>query len=182
MRVELRKDLNAVVARMVRDKVDRLANDVAREARRRAPAAHVWLNVDDGRVRPAHVDADGQAIPGNLRFKLKKQVYIRGAGRGHKGPGHYKLAQNAYDLAREPRDESLPDDQLANCRCAMVEVPDMIAKKITVERAVVQGTRARGVVQVKFNRIVESHTGTSGDSPNRFLSEALDAVAARLRN
>lgn len=179
-RVELRGDLNAVVARMVAGKVKRLADEVADEARRRAPAARVWQNVDDERVRPAHVEADGQLIPGNLRFKLRKQVYVRGGGRGSDVGGRTVLAPG-YVLAREPRDEDLPPDQRENCRCADVTYPKMIAERIVAGPVSVNARRARARVQVRFPRIVESEHGTSQDPASRFMGGAVETVAARLR-
>jgi hypothetical protein len=179
MRIELRHDLNARMAKRVRPVVDRLAEKVAAEARPLAPPARVWVNVDDERVRPAHARADGQTIPANLRFKLHKQVYVHGAGRGHRGPGHTKLVEGEFVLAREPRDEDLPDDQKKNCRCADVAVPKMIAEKVERSRATVQGTRASAQVWVRFNRIVESFHGTSADTPDRWMAIAVERVAAR---
>lgn len=181
MRVELRRDLDQVVARMAARAVDRLAAAVAREAQLRAPAGRIWLTAADERVRPSHADADGQTIPANLRFKLRKQIYIPGAGRGRRGSGRTVLAESEFDLAREPRDEDLPPDQRKQCRCADVTVPGMIARKVRRSAAVVTGSRVRAEVSVRFPRIVECHHGTSGDAPDRFLSEALEAVAARSR-
>lgn len=181
MRVELRKDLDAVVARMVQPLVDRLTEDVAAEARRKAPAAKAWITADDERVRPSHADADGQTIPANLRFKLRKQVYIRGGGRGSRVPGHTALNAHAFDLAREPRDADLPAEQREGCRCIAVELPGLIARKVHASRAVVDGTRVWGRVEVRFTRIVESEHGTSKDEAARFMGAALDTVAARWR-
>lgn len=181
MRVELRPDLDAVVARMVRPTVNRLTAAVAREAQRRAPAAKVWLTAEDERVRPAHAAADGQMIPANLRFKLKNQSYVRGGGRGSRVSGRIVLAGSTFDLAREPRDEDLPDDQRYRCRCISVEVPGVIARKVSTSPAMIEGARVRGEVSVWFNRIVESEKGTSKDKPAHFLGAALEAVAARIR-
>lgn len=181
MRVELRGDLNAVVARMVRPTVERLAEDVAEHARRLAPDARRWETAEDERVRPSHADADGQLIPANLRFKLKKQHYQRGGGRGSDVAGRLMLAVDMYDMAREPRDEDLPADQAANCRCEAVDVPGVIAARVRAHGAMMEGARVRATVDVRFNRIVESFHGTSKDAPDRFLALAVQAVAARLR-
>lgn len=182
MRVELRQDLDAVVARMVRPTVDRLTAAVAREARDRAPAVKIWLTAEDERVRPAHAKADGQTIPANLRFKLRNQSYIRGGGRGSRTSGRIVLSGNTFDLAREPRDEDLPADQRYRCRCIAVEVPGVIARNIVTSPAAIEGTSVRGQVSVRFNRIVESEHGTSKDHPARFLGGALAAVASRTRS
>lgn len=182
MRIELHKDLDFRATGLVRSAVNKLAATVAREAQLRAPAARVWLTAADERVRPSHVDADGQTIPVNLRFKLRKQVYVKGGGRGSKVPGHMELARSGFDLAREPRDEDLPPDQRKQCRCADVTLPGVIAKKIRTSAAVVEGTRARAQVWVRFNRIIESEHGTAKDRPARFMGSAVEVVAARLRS
>jgi len=179
-RVELRRDLEAVVARLIRDRVGDITEQVAEQARRRAPDARVWVSRDDERVRPAHVDANGQMIPANLRFRLREQIYIRGGGRGSDISGHTVLGPR-YLLARVPRDESLPPDQKINCRCEAVTVPGVIARRIRVSGPAVEGGRVTGRVSVEFQRIVESEYGTSGDTPAAFMRGALAAVTARLR-
>ncbi len=181
MRVELRPDLDEVAARMAAPTVERLVAELAREARERAPGIKVWVTSEDERVRPSHAQANDQEIPENLRFRLKKQIYVRGGGRGSRKPGRTALAPQGYDLAREPRDENLPADQRQNCRCISVDLPGVIARRIVTGPVVVEGARAHGRVSVQFNRIVESERGTSGDRPARFMGSALDAVAARLR-
>lgn len=182
MRVDLRSDLDNVVAKMVVGRVNDLAEQVARQARQRDPGVNIWITAEDERVRPAHAKADGQRVPGNLRFQLRKQVYTRGGGRGSRVSGFTKLGPpGEYDLAREPRDEDLPDDQKKRCRCEMETAHGLIAERVRASRAVAQGSRASARVSVSFNRIVESEHGTSQDRPSRMMGGALDAVAARLR-
>lgn len=181
MRVELDRQLEQRAALIVRDRVTRLASQVADAARPKAPPAHVWITSEDERVRPSHADADGQKIPGNLRFKLKKQRYIRGGGRGSDISGRTVLVPGQFDLAREPRDGDLPPDQAINCRCQVLVLKGEIGRRVQVQRAVVSGKQARARVQVRFSRIAESFHGTSKDRPNRWLSEAASQVAARLR-
>lgn len=168
MRVELRRDLNMVAARLAAPTVQRLADAVADAARQRAPAAKVWLSRDDGRVRPAHVHAHGQTIPENLRYQLRKQT-----GSGNLAPGH--------DLARRPRDRNLPADQRIRCRCLSVTLLGLIARRIVVSAPIVTTTGARAQVSVRFRRIVESEFGTGQDKAARFLGGAVDEVALRLR-
>lgn len=180
MRVELRRDLNTVAARLAAPTVERLARDVADAARERAPAAKVWISRDDERVRPAHVAAHGQTIPANLRFKLPRQAYIHGGGRGSNISGHTVIVPG-YDLARRPRDKNLPPDQRANCRCLDATLPKLIARRIHVSPVVVTGSQARAQVSVRFLRIVETEFGTGEDRAARFLGGAVDVVAARLR-
>lgn len=172
-RIELRADLDTVVARMVIPKVNQLAAEVAREGRDRAPDAKVWISRDDQRVRPAHHEAHGQTIPANLRYKLPRQMLVRGHG--------YRTT-SGFDLGREPRDRALPPDQRDGCRCISVDIPGLIARKIHETPAVATATRAQAQVEVRFLRIVESEHGTSQDDAARFLGGAVDAVAARLRS
>lgn len=183
-RVELDRDLDRVVAaRFAQPAVNRAARRLAAAARDRAPAAKQWITAEDERVRPAHADADGQLVPANLRFKLRRQAYLPGSGRGSGSrPGHFPgrtVLTGGYDLAREPRDTALPADQVANCRCVAVELPDEIARRIQASRAVVDGTRVSARVSVEFPRIAESEYGTGGDRPAYFMRGALREVAAR---
>lgn len=134
---------------------------------------------DDDRVRPAHVEAHGQEIPANLRFRLRKQRYIRG-GRGV--GGFYVLSEDEYVMAREPRDDSLPDDQKERCRCRAITIPGVIARRVVTMPAVVSGARVTGRVEVRFPRIVESEHGTSEDRPAHFMGGAVNTVASRLRS
>jgi hypothetical protein len=172
VRVQLRADLEQMMAARMVPVADRLARQVAAEARVRAPAARIWVTVADERVRPSHRDADQQLIPANLRFKLRKQV---------SRPGREPVLATGVDLAREPRDPALPAGQRDGCRCVAIVVPKAVALKVRSHAAVLAGRRATARVSVEFPRIVEAHTGTSGDTAAPFLRNALDAVAARLR-
>ena len=171
-RVELRSDLDAVVARMAAPAVNRLADAIAQQARERAPATKTWISREDGRVRPAHAKAHEQTIPENLRFKLPKQ---RKGGQGK------TLLLSGFDLARTPRDPALPEDQKVRCRCVSITTQGIIARRILTTPAITVGSQVRAQVWVRFNRIVESEHGTDKDAPSRFLGGAVDAVAARLR-
>lgn len=173
-RVELRSDLNAVVARVAVPAVNRLAEAVAREARDRAPSAKVWLSRDDDRVRPAHVAAHHQTIPENLRFQLPQQREVP-------GQQQEEIVRGRFDLARKPRDPDLPEDQKRNCRCVSVTVRGLIARRISTTPATVVGAQVRAQVLARFTRIVECEHGTPQDPAARFLGGALDAVAARVK-
>ncbi|MFF4777525.1 hypothetical protein ACFY05_32180 [Microtetraspora fusca] len=185
-RVELRQDLNAMMARRVRSTVQELTRRLAAEAARRAPAAKVWITAADERVRPAHRKADGQTIPENIRFKLARQVYIRKGRRRDRRAvnvaGGMKIVPGEWVLAREPRDDDLPEDQKTRCRCIAVVWPGAIGKAVRAEPVTVTATGARGRVSVRFERIEESEFGTSGDRAARFLGGAVDIVAAELRS
>jgi hypothetical protein len=184
-RLELRRDLNLVAARQVRPAVDRIAGSVRNEAQRRAPAAKVWISERDARVRPSHVHADGQTIPENLRYRLRRMTYVR-KGRDPRTrkalnpAGGWKEAAG-FDLAREPRDPALPDEQKKMCRCHSFPLPDAISRRIFAQPAQVHGTRVTARVEVTFNRIAEAEFGNEHDAGTRFMGRAADAVARRLR-
>ncbi len=185
-RVSLRGDLDRIVAaRFALPAVNRLAEMVESAARRGAPDGKGWITYEDERVRPAHADADSQIIPANLRYQLRRQEYVRGSGRGRRPsvPGFYRLApaSTGYDLAREPRDESLPQDQKINCRCESVDLPGIVARSIHASQAVLSGSRVTAEVSTRFHRAAESEFGTAQDPGAHFMAGAVHAAAVRLR-
>lgn len=157
--------LDVIVAqRVLAPEVARIARRIERVARARALPARIWITSHDERVRPTHVEADGQTIPENLRFVLSL-------------PGR----AGQTELAREPRDESLSAGNFYNCRCAAVSIPGAIARRIHAGPTVVAGTVVRARVTSEFPRIAESEHGTSGDVASRTMGSAADTVAAELR-
>lgn len=172
------------VARIVRPAVDRIKRELADGARLRAPTVVVWLTMLDPVVRDSHAHAEGQAIPANLRFKLRKVVYEK-KGRGRDGKainpaGGWKFIPG-YDLARYPRDQSLPIEQKINCRCFMAERPTALADSIHAGQTEVEGLRVRAQVDTRFPRAGESEFGTAEDRAARYMRGSLDEVAARYR-
>jgi hypothetical protein len=145
--------------------VDRLKNAVRREGQRRAPDGKVWVTARDERVRDSHIATDGQLVPDNLRYILPKS-------------GHGTLAAGR-DLARAPRDASLPIGNRINCRCASVSVPGAIARTIHTTPTIVVGSRAEARVVVDFPRVVESEFPDQPDRGGGWLRAAVDEVAAR---
>jgi hypothetical protein len=174
-----------VIRRIVRPHVDRLKEDVAEGARRRAPDARVWITREDERVRISHEDAHGQTIPANLRFKLKAVVYVH-KGRGPHGKavnpaGGWEFIPGRVDLARRPRDRALPVHQRANCRCQAVTLAGVFARSIHAGPTIVEGLRVTAQVETRFNRAAESEFGTAEDAPARFMRGALDEASRRYR-
>ena len=144
----------------------RRALDMLRdEARTRAPDARVWVTMRDERVRKSHFETDTQTIPGNLRFKLPS----------NKVPG-------SFDLARAPRDPTLPPDQRANCRCSDQSLPHLVRESIHAGDVQHTGTVVTGEVYTEFPRAAESEFGTSEDAPAHFMTNALREVALRLQS
>jgi hypothetical protein len=170
----------AVAQHIVRPAIERINTLLSDEAKRRAPEVKVWVTAHDERVRPSHVETDGQAIPENLRFQLPKMIYVS-KGRGPDGhalnpAGGYKVTPGDYDMAREPRDASLPIAQRANCRCDSPRIPTMLKDSINEQAVVVSGTRVTGGIETRFPRAAESENGTAEDRPAHFMLGAVEQV------
>ena len=164
-------DLDALVAhRDLAAHVAHLLDRLQDEARRNAPDAHVWITVRDERVRPTHRRTDGQTIPANLRFIL------HGGERGNDADDEIREAADEY--ARWPRDPDLSIGNRINCRCASVDIKGLVAASIHQTPVEVLGTRARGEVWSRFNRVIDSEFGTAQDPPGRWMGRAVDTVAA----
>lgn len=133
-------------------------------ARVNAPPVKVWVTMRDERVRRSHVDADGQEIPENLRFRLRKAA---GAG---------------VDLARAPRDPLLPVDNRIQCRCDAPVLPQPLKDSIKADEVLIEGPRVTGKVYTDYPRAAESEYGTGDDAPAHYFTDALREVAARLQS
>lgn len=158
------KGLDALIARRVLvPRVRRVLNDVEREAKSRAPAVKVWITARDERVRPTHHHTDGQAIPANLRYKVRAND------------------TDSPTMMREPRDPGAPIEETINCRCQSVVDPDALRNAIRAGEVEVAGARVRGQVVCEFHRAPESEVGTAEDEPARFMGGAAQAVARKRR-
>lgn len=153
-----------VAARFALPFVERTRDAVRDAARGFAPPVKIWVTVRDERVRRSHEKTDGQAVPGNLRYKVAK---VRGTG---------------SDLAQEPRDLALPLENRINCRCESVLVADMLSRTIVSLPAFLQGTRVVGEVETRFKRAAESENGTTEDPAAHFMLRALRQVATTIQN
>lgn len=159
------KDLDAVVAaRFARPFVERLSSELLTVSRYYVPDAKVWVTFRDEKVRPTHVDTDGQTIPENLRYKVPSTTGV------------------GTDLGRKPRDLALPFLNRVECRCESVPLPGILAASISQMPTVLQGTKVNGGVETRFPRMAEAHDGTSGDTGVPFFSRAIDEVAAAHRS
>ncbi|TMR22084.1 hypothetical protein ETD86_13020 [Nonomuraea turkmeniaca] len=180
-RTRVRSNLAAAIAAgPARRAAERVTDDLADAARDAAPAAKVWMTTP-GDNRPAHADAHGQAVPSNLPFRLKRQVYVRkGRGPGGKAlnpAGGWKTI-DGWDLAMRPRDPGLPDDQQLGCQCQAVDLPKAIAAGVHAEPVRVSGLRAQAKVRVVFPRVAESEYADQGGG---WLAAAAYRVAAQAR-
>ncbi|MFD4794988.1 hypothetical protein [Streptomyces anulatus] len=142
--------LEEALALMIAPDVRRIALRVEAAAKSLAPPTKRWVTVGDDRVRPTHVDAQGQEVPGNLRFTLNSMdwdVKHRGVG-----PSTYM---------REPRDRSSRAiANLKNCRCSTHKDPDGIARLINTGQPVVSGKKVTVTVYAQGPLVVEAEVGT----------------------
>jgi hypothetical protein len=142
--------LEAKVAQMIAPHVARIAHQVEVEAKRLAPPTKRWVTMGDDRVRPTHVKAQGQEVPGNLRFSINSMEWDR----KHRGVG-------AKTYMREPRDESSRAvANIKNCRCTTSVDPQGIARNITTGQPIVTGKRVTVIVSVAAPMVVEAEFGT----------------------
>lgn len=163
-RFEPAAGLDAEIARRfgvpaIRRVLDML-NDAAKS---HAPATRTWVTMRDERVRPSHFEADAQTIPANLRFKIRSPNGI------------------GWELARHPRDPDLSAANAANCRCDDHTTAHLLADSIHPTDVSLIGNIASGSVETRFPRAAESEFGTDRDAAARFMGQALDEIAARLR-
>lgn len=155
-----RTDLDLVVARMIAPSVNRIAHEVVADtARKLAPPTKTWATVGDDAVRRTHVEAEGQEVADNVRFKLTAfewdvqhpgasyDVPIkRGDGSGWTGPDA-RTVPGVHTYLLEPRDPTGGAFvQIVNCRCSIVTNPEGVARFVKVDEAVPVGTRVTATV------------------------------------
>ncbi|MFD3514909.1 hypothetical protein [Streptomyces sp. NPDC058657] len=166
--------LESLLAQMIAPHVQRIAHQVEVEARRLAPPTKRWVTVADDQVRPTHVQAHGQVVPGNLRFTLNSMDWDR----KHRGVG-----ANTYML--QPRDQSSRAvANLRNCRCTTAVDPDGIARNISTGQPVITGKKITVTVTARAPMVVEAEVGTVypgqlAANGTHFMARATAAVAAR---
>jgi hypothetical protein len=162
-RFDLRPGLaQEIASRVLVPAVNEVARDIQAAAQRAAPDAAAWVTVQDDRVRPSHRDADGQTIPGNLRFALRK---------ANGGSG--------VDMARAPRDPNLPLANREACRCESVTLGRVIAERIHALPAAVEGSRVRAEVEAVYPRIAESEFPSEPDSGGGWFRGSAEEVGRR---
>ncbi|MFZ3557211.1 hypothetical protein [Streptomyces sp. BH055] len=166
--------LEAALARMIAPYVQRIAHEVEVEAKRLAPPTKRWVTVADDKVRPTHVEAQGQVVPGNLRFTINSMEWDR----KHRG-----LGPNTYMQA--PRDQSSRAvANIKNCRCSTAIDLDGIARNIVTGQPIITGKKVTVTVSVRAPMVVEAEVGTvyPGNliaEGTHFMARATSAVAAR---
>lgn len=194
-RAELDAGLDAIVAATIaRRALDRSAPNLLAGIQRECPPARQWQTAHDERVRHTHAEADGQTIPGNLRFILQRPeagptVHGQAEHAAHAAEGHHggrtgniarKPQQYGTEQARYPRDENLSPGNKINCRCQAVTIGGLIAATMVVTNVEVAGTVARFEVSSRFPRLAESELGDGHDPGLHFMARALAEFAARL--
>ncbi|MFE6185463.1 hypothetical protein ACFQ6U_13660 [Streptomyces sp. NPDC056465] len=166
--------LEEKLALMLAPAVQRIARQVEIEAKRLAPPTKTWVTVGDDKVRPTHVNAQGQVVPGNLRFELDSMQWDI----EHRGVG-------AHTYMLQPGDRSSRAiANLKNCRCSMHRDPDGIARHINTGQPVVTGKKVTVTVSVQAPKVVEAEVGTVYPGGlvaegTFFMSRAAALVAAR---
>lgn len=156
--------LNARVSeRFARPAVMRIQDALADAIRRNAPDAALWMSARDERVRPTHVEADGQTVPDNLRYVLT-----------HPSTG-------GHELARAPRDPDLSVGNRINCRCISAALVGAIAERVAKGDVQVVGPRVRATVSVSYPRVVESEHPGPDDGGGGWVRQAIVETAARIR-
>ncbi|MCC9309145.1 phage head morphogenesis protein [Kitasatospora sp. RB6PN24] len=154
-RLDLPDDLAARLVPLLARQVERLAEEVAVEARRRAPAGKTWRTVEDGKARPDHQELDGQTLPAPVLFQVGDATMTG------------------------PRDPNGPVEETANCRCSLIEDPEAVADAISSGKAATRGTRTSATVSCSFPHIAEAEY--SHGEGGHFMSGAASQVAARQR-
>lgn len=168
------RGLEERLALMLAPAVQRIARQVEVEAKRLAPPTKRWVTMGDSRVRPTHRQAQGQMVPGNLRFELNSMQWDI----DHRGVG-------AHTYMVQPGDRSSRAiANLKNCRCTTHKDPDGIARHINTGQPVVAGKKVTVTVSVEAPKVVEAEVGTVYPGNLRadgtfFMSRAAGIVAAR---
>ncbi|WP_031102308.1 hypothetical protein [Streptomyces sp. NRRL S-146] len=166
--------LESLLARMISPHVQRIAHQVEIEAKRLAPPTKRWVTVADDEVRPTHVRAQGQVVPGNLRFTINSMDWDR----KHRGVG-----PSTYML--RPRDgSSRAVANLKNCRCTSTIDPDGIARNISTGQPIINGKKVTVTVTARAPMVVDAEVGTVYPGGlvadgTHFMSRAAAIVAAR---
>lgn len=162
------RDLDYKVARLVAKRVNRITEELVREAKRTATDTKVWVTMEDHNVRPEHRLVHGTEIPMNLRFLLPSPNYDR---------QHYDVGPTQW--LREPRDPEASPGLTANCRCKLHIRQGGIIHDIRTDVRV-NGTEVTGKVIVTGPRIAESEFGNGHDNGTRWLGRVLRAIKRRL--
>ncbi|MEU5748238.1 hypothetical protein ABZ804_22200 [Streptomyces sp. NPDC047726] len=166
--------LEEKLALMLAPAVQRIARQVEIEAKRLAPPTKTWVTVGDDKVRPTHVNAQGQGVPGNLRFELDSMQWDI----EHRGVGPHTYMMQPGDRS------SRAIANLKNCRCSMHRDPEGIARHINTGQPVVTGKKVTVTVSVQAPKVVEAEVGTvyPGNlvaEGTFFMSRGAAIVAAR---
>ena len=144
------RGLETALAAMLAPHVQRVARLVEVEAKRLAPPTKRWVTMADDKVRPTHVTAQGQVVPGNLRFSINSMDWDR----KHRGVG-------PKTYMRHPGDESSRAiANIRNCRCTTYEDPHGISRHINTGEPVVTGKKVTVTVAAEGPWVVEAEVGT----------------------
>lgn len=157
------RGLDVAVARSIlAPSVRHITEQVADALRRNAPPGRIWITAHDERVRPTHVEAEGQLIPANLRFILNHPT------------------TTAKEQARAPRDPDLSVGNRVSCRCVDATIAEAVREGVRDEGIVLAGPRVTGKASVTFPRVVESEHPSQGDGGGGWVRQSIREVTARI--
>lgn len=147
------------VAHMVRPEVDRLAERVQGEAKKGAPPVKIWNTQRDARVRPTHIESDYQAVPGNLRFRLRSHPWDMGIGR--EPDSEWKpRAPGPFVYFDHPREEVYGAYlNYVHCRCYLTYDKEGISRLIRRTPAFVHGKKVTARVWVAGPGVIQAELG-----------------------
>lgn len=164
------RGVQSKVAVMIAPEVHNLAERVAEAAKGFAPPQKTWKSMGDPLVRPQHRKADGQAIPGNLRYVVDSPEYDR---------RHYGVGPT--QLLREPRDPNGSPGATYNCRCRSQIDPGGVSRTISLGRLIITASEVSERITCTHDRAHEAEFGNDVDEGAHFMKRAVVVVGAELR-
>jgi hypothetical protein len=180
---EMSGTLQKKLGNKLRTQLNRLARELADDAKAKAPRDKHWVNMQDNRVRPQHRNVE--PVPANLRFTLNTPLYdLFHYDVGETQMGPYPNAKddtgvNGFTPGLWAR--TLEDGSIGDCRChASIAATSMLADKIEAHLAVVEGDRIRATITCDHPKAADAEFGNSVDKGARFLGQALRETARRL--
>jgi hypothetical protein len=151
-RFTVERDVVQKVIPMVIAPTQRIAEQVAAQAKENAPPTKNWVSMHDNRVRPEHVQADLDGpIPENLRFKLTSTQWDR---------EHRFVGEFSYIVEPPHEGDSMAYVLMVNCRCHATRDPDGIRRLIHTERPIIRENSVTVIAVCEGDHVIEAELGT----------------------